>query len=225
MKDCTVCGDFNVDLLKIENCSPIANYYDSMQTLALLPVIHMPTRYTDESFSLIDNIFTNKASNFEAGILTFDVSDNLPNFSIFTDYFDSYPLIKGISCRLINEQTHEDTFLRLQNYDYEIILSPDCDVALEMFNELLLREFNLCCPLHTKILNEKDRTKPWINEYIKELIKKRQNYFKLLRQLKMSRLDFNRFRKFLTDKTISSKKNIFKNFFTKLNLTLSVHGR
>ena len=130
VKDCIVCGDFNIDLLKIENCSSIANFYDSMQALALLPVIHKPTRITDESFSLIDNIFTNKVSNFEAGILTFDVSDHFPNFLIFTEYFDSTPLIKEISYRLINEQTLEDLFLRLQDYDYEILLNHDCEVAL-----------------------------------------------------------------------------------------------
>ena len=82
-----------------------------------------------------------------------------------------------------------------------------------MFNELLLREFNLCCPLQTKLLNEKDLTKPWINGYIKGLIKKRQNYFKLLRQQKMSRQDFNRFRNFVTDKIRASKKEYFHQLF------------
>ena len=97
-----------------------------MQALALLPVIHKPTRITDESFSLIDNIFTNKVSNFEAVILTFDVSDHFPNFFIFTDYFHSTPLFMEINYRIISERTLGDLFHRLKNYDYAIILKiPD----------------------------------------------------------------------------------------------------
>ena len=143
-----------------------------MQALGLLLVIHQPTKITDESFSLIDKIFTSKVYYFEAGIVTFGVSDKFSNFLIFTDCYDSTQLIKKISYRLNNEQTLEDIFVRLQNYIYEIILNHDCEVALEMFNELLLKEFNLCRPLQTKLLNEKDLMKPWIDGYIKGFIKK-----------------------------------------------------
>ena len=58
-----------------------------MQAIALLAVIQKPTRIKNESFSLIDNIFTNKVSNFEAGILILDVKDHFFNFFILYGLF------------------------------------------------------------------------------------------------------------------------------------------
>ena len=113
---------------------------------------------------------------------------------------DSTPLFKKISYELIIKRTLEDLYHILQNYDYEIILNHDCEVALEIFNAFLLKEFNLCFPLKTKDLNEKDLNKILVNGYIKGLIKKRQNCFKLLKQLKLSRHNFIRFHNFVTHK-------------------------
>ena len=51
-------GDFNVDLLDPNN-SP---FLTIMNTFLLLPVIHRPTRITDTSMTLIDNIFVSMST-------------------------------------------------------------------------------------------------------------------------------------------------------------------
>ena len=53
-----------------------------MYAYSLNPLILRPTRITDKSETLIDNIFTNDSINNIGGILMLDTSDHLPNFSI-----------------------------------------------------------------------------------------------------------------------------------------------
>ena len=49
-------GDFNIDLLKMNIDSNISYFLDIMGSYDLLPQIMLPTRITDNSKTLIDNI-------------------------------------------------------------------------------------------------------------------------------------------------------------------------
>ena len=52
-----MCGDYNVDLLKINSVQFNENYFDSIISSGYVPTITLPTRLSDNS-SLIDNVFT-----------------------------------------------------------------------------------------------------------------------------------------------------------------------
>ena len=52
-------GDFNINLLKLNEKQVYANYFDMLTTNSLLPNITHPTRITRTSATLIDNIFSN----------------------------------------------------------------------------------------------------------------------------------------------------------------------
>ena len=61
---------------------------DMMFSLGLYPLIDKPTRITDHSATLIDNIFTNELdSKMNSGLLISDTSDHLPIFAVckYTD--------------------------------------------------------------------------------------------------------------------------------------------
>ena len=54
-----------------------------MYSLCLYPLIDKPTRVTESSATLIDNIFTNELRhNLTCGILFNDISDHLPIFAL-----------------------------------------------------------------------------------------------------------------------------------------------
>ena len=56
-----------------------------MYAIGLYPLIDRPTRISNQSFSLIDNIFTNVTNyNITSGILINDITDHLPVFAICT---------------------------------------------------------------------------------------------------------------------------------------------
>jgi len=61
-----VLGDFNINLLHHESHVPTSHFLNSMISLGLIPTINKPTRITETSKTLIDNIFTN--CNVEEGV-------------------------------------------------------------------------------------------------------------------------------------------------------------
>ena len=53
-------GDYNINLLKPESHEPTARFLDTLSSFNQLPLISLPSRITNTSSTLIDNIFSNK---------------------------------------------------------------------------------------------------------------------------------------------------------------------
>jgi hypothetical protein len=51
-------GDFNIDLLKTESCDFSNRFSEQLFTSSFFPLITRPTRITEHTATLIDNIFT-----------------------------------------------------------------------------------------------------------------------------------------------------------------------
>ena len=66
--DIYLMGDFNIDLLKYENCTYSQALLHCTQSFSMLPVIDKPTRVYGTSATLIDNIFTNNLENSIVGV-------------------------------------------------------------------------------------------------------------------------------------------------------------
>ena len=80
-KKCFLMGDFNIDLLKIEENQHTNDILNHMFSSSFFPLISRPTRITSRSATLIDNIFVNSLEdNFTSGLLFTDLSDHLPIF-------------------------------------------------------------------------------------------------------------------------------------------------
>ena len=59
-KEIYICGDFNIDLLKIDKGSFYLDFYNVLNSYGILPSIIHPSRVVEaQRPSLIDNIFTN----------------------------------------------------------------------------------------------------------------------------------------------------------------------
>ena len=84
--DLVFCGDFNLDLLKINEDSSACDFYQLMNSFSLLPIISKPTRITDSSFSLIDNFLVSNLNNFTSGMFTVDITDHYPIFLVYNNY-------------------------------------------------------------------------------------------------------------------------------------------
>ena len=54
-----ICGDFNIDLLKYKIHQNTSRFVDMIFSLGLFPLITKPSRITQHSRTLIDNIITN----------------------------------------------------------------------------------------------------------------------------------------------------------------------
>ena len=83
-----ICGDFNINLLNINNSDHCNNFFEGITTLGFLPQITRPTRLSNDSNTLIDNIFTNNICKpHKAGILVTPISDHLMQFCVIIGNF------------------------------------------------------------------------------------------------------------------------------------------
>ena len=74
-----ICGDFNINLLSLDTRQHYNNFYDRVTPKSFFPKITLPTRIQNESYTLIDNIFSNdieETMKSKSGILINDISDH-----------------------------------------------------------------------------------------------------------------------------------------------------
>ena len=79
-----IAGDFNFNLLKAATHNETSDFFDTMMSNILLPVITLPTKVNRGKNSLIDNIFTNHVHpDTISGNLELNLTDgHLPSFMI-----------------------------------------------------------------------------------------------------------------------------------------------
>ena len=77
-KECYIMGDYNIDLLKDDSDRPTHDYLDLIYSHCLIPSILFPTRITEKSATIIDNILTNSDNEITTRILVTDITDHFP---------------------------------------------------------------------------------------------------------------------------------------------------
>ena len=78
-----ICGDFNINLLKISTKSHYNTFFENMLSSGFYPKITLPTRICNTSSTIIDNIFSNEmCSNDASGIFVNHISDHQAIFTI-----------------------------------------------------------------------------------------------------------------------------------------------
>ena len=82
-KEIYLCGDFNIDLLKLEIVSVYQEYYNLLCSYGVLPHIIQPTRIVENQIPpVIDNIFSNNiCEEITAGNIFIMFSEHLSQFS------------------------------------------------------------------------------------------------------------------------------------------------
>ena len=73
-------GDFNIN--PINEDINVHEFIGKLSSYILYPSITKPRRITTKTVTLIDNIFTNSHAKQTAGIITSDISDHLPIFTV-----------------------------------------------------------------------------------------------------------------------------------------------
>ena len=177
-------GDFNVDLLKIDEDAKSSNFFDTLTTNLFVPHIIHPTRITPTSKTLIDNIFSN-STNYNEGIsgnLTVKLSDHLAQFLIIPE--DCHRSTKKLDfyTRDLKNFDRENFFHDIMEINWRDTLNynnnnpnESLEVLLEKTNGII----NKYLPKRKMTKNEiKGKLKPWITNDTIKLMKKRDSLYK-----------------------------------------------
>ena len=183
-KFCFLMGDCNINLMKINSECDNSQPYNTMCSNFLTPLVRQPTRVTDKSKTLIDNIFFN---SFEfttlSGNIMHSISDHLIQFVIPEDFITPKPPPKtNIYKRTFDNFDSSKLKEDLHKIDWvnEIVKNNnDINEIFDTFHKTL-SEIVDCHAQLTKV-TKKERTlqsKPWINKEIKHLMWKRDKLFR-----------------------------------------------
>lgn len=144
-------GDFNLDLFKcnLVNHSSL-NLLDIFAGLGYIQIVSKASRISNESFSLIDNIFVKDLIPrlFSCNVLLSDISDHFPLLANFKlDGFKPQAPI-NIPKRIFNNENINSFSHALSLNTWNIVLENEsADIAYSLFFEIFSNLFELHFPL------------------------------------------------------------------------------
>ncbi len=184
-----ITGDFNIDLLKINDKHIFSKYLDLLISHSFYPKITLPTRLSNKHGTLIDNFFgklTEATIDTIAGILIKKFSDHQPYFILLNNIqleTDTPRFIK------INKQDQES----IKTFQHEILNSSllinlhdnptsDPNINYNIFHNIIQNAKNPCMPEKVVKFNKYEHKKSkWISQGIIKSIHFRDNLYKKLK--------------------------------------------
>ena len=167
-----VSGDFNIDLLQINDRVKYQMYFDVFVTNSLFHLIALPIRESKHSSTLIDQIFC-KLKNFRdlysSGILISSLSDHYPCFALL-DICKKKLKPKFITINTKNEQalvsfcTEVETSLNKWQINNDLMTDPNENYNI--FEKIILdAKTKHLSPKSVWFKKYKHKISPWINNW------------------------------------------------------------
>ena len=218
-KYCVLLGDFNLDLLKFESHPDTDSFLSTLGTFYFQPQILQPTRITNHSATLIDNIFFNSLEHFViCGNLCYDLTDHLPNFLIVSK-LSSLPASTKVFRRDYSNLDKEILIRDIQSIDWNGLIkkAPDPSSMFDNFYIKLSEVVDLHVPV--KQLSKQDlkaQSKPWITCGIRTSIRIKNGLYKKFLKTKSIyyHTKFKIYRNKLNHLIKLAKTNYYNKFFS-----------
>ena len=172
-------GDYNINLLNVDSHNLTADFNDTIYSYGLIPLITRPTRVTETSATLIDNIFTNKSISCEKsmyGILVSDISDHYPIFCVETILKS-----KSINVPFLKRDFSEKNKMKfldvMSGLDWEDIYSAaNTQCAFSLFHSKLIDAHHRCFPEKSFTRTYHIR-KPWLTSCLRDAVRKKNKLY------------------------------------------------
>jgi len=213
-----VCGDYNINLLKVGQQSIVTDYFDSIMGAGYEPKVILPTRIQGKSCTLIDNIFSKiNSTSFtdHTMILLSGISDHFPCIMSIDVKYPNLNENKYITIRKETTNSITNILSDLNETQFTQILntSPDANPEenYKIFHNTLLNIINKHIP-HKKVKFNKYKHKKneWITIGILKSIKHRDN---LLKDMKSCNVSSNQY--VVAQKTYKDYKSILQKVIRK----------
>ena len=190
---CIFTGDFNIDLLKVNERIEYQEYFYLFVTNSFLPNIVLPTRLSRHNATLIDQIFSKTSSGSNentSGILLSNMSDHLPYFCLLDIL--TKPAIRTPKYVRVN-RNHDDSLPafsvdvenNMTNCSFDNGFGTNPKNNLAKFHGILSKaRQNHLEPIITKFNKYKHKLNPWMTNGILHSLKFRDNLYRKLKSLK-----------------------------------------
>lgn len=175
-KEIYICGDFNINLLKLNNNDNYLKFYNLLSSYGFLPLIIHPTRVVEnQEPSLIDNIFSNNISDeISSGNLYLTLSEHFSQFASIKRYKLEPKKVKLYTRDFTKYSAMEfRDDVSIQNWN---INNDDSNTIFDDFYTKLKASADRHAPI--KKLSSKEvsfKSKPWITPELQKLICDRIN--------------------------------------------------
>ena len=180
-KELIIGMDHNYDLLKSWEHKRTQYFLNTLLEKELFPTITRPTRITQRSATLIDNIFVsmNLHKKYESAIIINDISDHLPILTLLrqTRLKNNSPLI--FESRNLNEKNLKllNTALHQTNWD-NIITGENCNENYNTLIKLINNTMDKFSPLQKiRISSKRIFIEPWMSRGLEISSKKKRKDF------------------------------------------------
>ena len=220
-KQCFICGDFNLDLMKYTMHTGINDFINLLYSASFYPLIDKPTRVTTKSATLIDNIFTNCLDlRITPGILFTDISDHFPIFQIINSpnsLNDRTKAPKFYTKRKINKSTLASLGIKLCNTNWdEVYTNSSADGSFNHFMGKFSSTYNECLPVTKSKIKSNKHQKPWITNGIIKSIKVRNKLYKkfIVSPTTINKSNYIKHRNKITHLIRMSRKKHYNDKFT-----------
>ena len=187
----TLCGDSNINLLRLQTWKKCQNYFDFLLSNSFLPCITLPTRFSKHNATLIDHIFCKEKTDMrilKSGILMTKISDHLPCFTViktsnFTKKTPKFIMVNSNSQEAIeNFKLKLSTKLIATHFEPELIQDPN--INYDKLHTVITECKDKYLPAKKVRFNKyKHKISPWITYGIIESIKHRDQLLSKLHAL------------------------------------------
>jgi len=218
-------GDFNINLLRSNDHQPTSAFINLMTSHKLLPSILRPTRITENTATLIDNIFTNSlAVCQDSCICISDISDHLPIF-LYVDLQPPYMKIPlTTTCRNFDSLSKTKFVSLLQDTDWSPIetlcANGNPTAAYTVFQDTYKRIYDKSFPLVNRSANHHIKAKqPWMTKALLKSCKRKSKLHKkyLMNPTAVNKQKFNSYRNIFKSLRIESERQYYADRFTQCN--------
>ena len=187
-------GDFNIDLLKHDNCQSAQDLIDTLAKYGFLELVSRPTRITETSCTLLDHVYSNNLFNtLSCNIITVDMSDHLATLttinvgnsdvsSMVTTKIDRLPCHNKTVFRIFNEVSSQKFKQLIEEETWEdvFVIDDDVDLQYNKFCEVYSKHYDEAYPKkknRTRRKNERANPKPWILPWLEDACARKQDLF------------------------------------------------
>jgi hypothetical protein len=184
-QEVVVVGDFNLDLLKIQENQHIKDYFECILSNGFIPKITFPTRLSRCRGTLIDNVFVKLSHDFSettAGILWHNISDHQPCF-VTLDYLTNSFISKKYVKVYVNTPDAIAGFKAeladtCSSHKFDSNLTNDPNINYNILNNNILSALQNHLPIKTvKFQKHKHKKNDWITFGIIRSIKYRDRLY------------------------------------------------